>query len=41
MYFIARGDCEVSVKNEDKYCIIVRQLETGAHFGEIALLNSI
>ena len=39
LYFISRGSCAVSVKNYLKKNEFVRQLNRGAHFGEVSLLN--
>ena len=38
MYFLARGDCDVYIKDGDKVEKWVRSLKPGSHFGEIALL---
>ena len=39
-FFIAKGDCEVWVKDHLKNNQFVKQLIQGEYFGEIALLNS-
>ena len=38
-YFLAKGDCEVFVKDEKKRDTFVKTLHPGECFGEIALIN--
>lgn len=38
IYFIANGDCEVSVTNHLKQNLVVKQLHPGDYFGEIAVM---
>ena len=38
-YFLAKGDCEVMVKDEKKRDCFVKTLHPGAYFGEIALIT--
>ena len=38
-YFLAKGDCEVFVKDEKKRERFVKNLGSGSYFGEIALIT--
>jgi CRP-like cAMP-binding protein len=38
MYFIAKGDCKVSVRDERKNESNVRIIKEGGHFGEISMI---
>jgi CRP-like cAMP-binding protein len=40
LYFIARGDCEVYIRDEQKRQKHVGILRSGSHFGEVALLTA-
>lgn len=39
IYFIAKGGCNVYIRNQNKIKVKVNTLKPGNHFGEVALLN--
>jgi CRP-like cAMP-binding protein len=40
MYFIARGECDVFVTDENRSEKFTANLRAGAYFGEVALLKN-
>ena len=41
MFFLAKGDCDVYVLDENKENKLVTILQSGRHFGEVALIQMI
>ena len=41
MFFLAKGDCDVYVMDENKENKLVTILQPGHHFGEVALIYNI
>ena len=41
MFFLAKGDCDVQVMDENKESKLVTILQPGRHFGEVALIYNI
>lgn len=40
LYFISKGECEVTVADENREDTFVQILNPGCYFGEIALISS-